>query len=221
MKDQRRKVIEAIINAQWGLDAQSNLPPEILRHLRNRNAVFHMHEPQGPLPLRSSAMTIGPAVSREEALPIQPMIGNVDAIEEDDTLNGAAINEAPSEGATSRRSGTVTFRADKSQKSPVHFYSGKQSDDNEETGGRIAMPPGFWMAQIIRAVFFFSRKTPRMFEELQADYSYDMIRAEANGATAVALWLLRVKYWGALVWMLGMQLPLGVVGKIISALIRG
>jgi len=145
------------------------------------------------------AVTIETAVERDEAMPIRPIKGNVAAIEKGDTV---------------RASGTVTFQPPKGAGSPIYTYS---SGKNRK---RITMPPGYMMERVLRWVFFFSRKTPRIFNEVVADYRHEMIEAEASGRTSDLL-RLRIQHWGGFIKSLIIELAAGNLGKIIKALTGG
>lgn len=221
MSDDNKKTIYMIdwLNAELSKRGHKNFrwakPEDVLPHFQViRNALVHdvTWSADTPLPLRDAAGKVVPlhlAVERDEAMPIRPIKGNV--------------------AVTLRASGTLTSRPSKIAKSPVYVYASHPDDDHSEKCGgsvpppprRIALPPGYMMERVIRSVFFFARTTPRMFEEVLADYQHDMLKAEAHGATAAALWRLRVKYWGALIWMLVGELPADVLGKILGKVIRG
>lgn len=231
MSEDNKKMMDWL-NAELSKRGHKNFrwtkPEGVLPHII-RNAVFHdvTWSAGTPLTLRDGvgkAVTIHPAVERDEAMPIRPVGGATeedDIEEEDDTEE-----DNTEEDDTLRASGTVTFRPAKSAKSPVHFYSsGADDDHSEKCGGsppqRIELPPGYVMERVTRCLFFFALTRPREFEEIVGDYEYNMIEAEAKGATAGALWLLRLKYWGAYFYTLAVRLPAGIVGKIIRTLTGG
>jgi hypothetical protein len=210
-------------------------PEDVLPHLQVRKVLVHDAPwlADTPLPLRDAAgkvVPIHPAVEREEALPIRPVktvtLGT--AVERDQAMPIQPIGGATEESDTLRASGTVTFDSDQPDNGPVHVYPSHPDDDHSEKCGgsappprRIALPPGYGMERLTRCLFFFARVTPREFEEIRGDYEYNMIEAEAKGATAAALWLLRIKYWGAYLYTLAVRIPAGIVGQIIQAIKGG
>jgi hypothetical protein len=86
----------------------------------------------------------------------------------------------------------------------------------------VEMPPGYRMQRVARVLFFFASKgTRRVFEEIVADYRYEMLDAEAKGATRGDLRMLVLRHWIGFVRAAADVVVRGLVAPIVKILKGG